>query len=541
MTIFQKIPENIPGFSWIPVYIQGKKRYTNCIYWPILILSGKGFSKAVHPNRDSGFIFGVLPMKRKILCFLAAGSLALCSMAPTAYALTPSLDIISDTYCVMDAASGQVLIEKNKDKVKAPASITKILTVGIALERGGDPNDRFVLDYKTCHSLEPGATHIALTEGEEISFQDALMATMIMSANDAANAVAQYTAGDMDLFVPLMNEKAAELGAVNSHFENPNGLDADGHQTTAYDMCLITRWALGVEGFTDYYGATSYTMAPTNKQSQSRPFNTSTSIMKESSQYYYEGVIGSKTGYTYNARHTLVTTAERDGMTLICTVMDSASSNDKYRDTAKLLDYCFENFGTLSLRAKNIQDFDVPILSNGEQIGMVNIAMDEDINLVVSRGTEVNDLTFSYNIPDHYENGEEIAPVLTILDPNGQQLYQGPMDFTVGQAAGGLQQAIWKGQTLVYPIKETALAVLKWTGILLGIAGAGLLIARFFIQRHYQKLREERRRQLAEERRRRKATLRKAARERKNTPYDNVTYWPGLQEDRRWPPTGSQW
>ena len=477
-------------------------------------------------------------MKRTILCLLAVGCLFLSSLTP-AYALTPSLDIVSDTYCVMDAASGQVLIEKNKDKIKAPASITKILTVGIALERGGDPDDRFVLDYKTCHSLEPGATHIALTEGEEISFLDALMATMIMSANDAANAVAQYTAGDMDLFVPLMNEKAAELGAVNSHFENPNGLDADGHQTTAYDMCLITRWALGVEGFTDYYGATSYTMAPTNKQPQSRPLNTSTSILKKNSQYYYSGVIGSKTGYTYNARHTLVTTAERDGMTLICTVMDSGSSNDKYRDTAKLLDYCFENFGTISLRAKNIQDFDVPILDGGEQIGLANLAVEEDIDLVVPKGTEVGDLTFSYDIPDHYENGEEISASITVLGPGGEALYTGPMGYSVGQAAGGFPHAIWKGQTFVYPIKEIALTALLGILVLIGVAGTGLLIARFFIRRHYAKLREERRRQLLEERRRRQAALRKAARQRKNTPYDNVTYWPGLQEGRDWPNTGS--
>ncbi len=486
--------------------------------------------------------FGVLPMKKKFLCLFAAGIIAFCSSVPTAYALTPNLDIISDTYCVMDVASGQVLIEKNMNKQKAPASITKILTVGLALERGGNPDDRFVLDYKTCHSIEAGSTHIALTEGEEISFLDALMATMIMSANDAANAVAQYSAGDMDDFVPLMNEKLAELGAVNTQFKNPNGLDQDGHYTTAYDMCLITRWALGVEGFTDYYGALSYTMAPTNIQTQSRPFSTSNYILQPNSKYHYDGVVGSKTGYTYNARHTLVTTATRDGMTFICVVMDSPSSNNKYTDTATLLDYCFDNFSTLSLRAKNIQDFDVPILSGGEQIGMANIQADQDINLVVSKGTEINDLTFSYNIPDHYENGEEIAPVLTIYDKSGQEVYQGPMAYTVGQAAGGVQKDIWKGQTLVYPIKETFLSVLKWTAIVLGIAGAGLLIARVFIQRHYQRVREERRKQLAEERRRRQAALRKAAQQRRNTSFDNVTYWPGVQEkEQRWPPAGSQW
>ena len=250
-------------------------------------------------------------IKKRFLSLLAAGALLLCALTPSAYALTPPLDIISDTYCVMDAASGQVLIEKDKNKQKAPASITKILTVGLALERGGDPDDTFVLDYKTCHSLEAGSTHIALTEGEEISLRDALMATMIMSANDGANAVAQYSAGDMDDFVPLMNQKVQELGAVDSHFANPNGLDQEGHYTTAYDMCLITQWAMGVKGFDDYYGALRYTMQPTNMQPQARPFSTRQNMIDANTKYYYEGATGGKLGYTYDARHTIVTTATR--------------------------------------------------------------------------------------------------------------------------------------------------------------------------------------------------------------------------------------
>ena len=178
-------------------------------------------------------------MRKRLLALLLAGAAAFWALSPVGYALTPELDIISDTYCVMDAASGQVLIEKGMNKQKAPASITKILTVALALDRGGNPDDRFVLDYKTCHSIEAGSTHVALTEGEEISLRDAMMATMVMSANDAANAVAQYSAGDMDSFIPLMNQKLQEIGAVNTQFANPNGLDQAGHYTTAYDMCLI--------------------------------------------------------------------------------------------------------------------------------------------------------------------------------------------------------------------------------------------------------------------------------------------------------------
>ena len=123
-------------------------------------------------------------------------------------------------------------------------------------------------------------------------------------------------------------------------------------------------------------------------------------------KYYYDGATGGKLRYTYNARHTIVTTVKRGEMTLICVAMDSPSTYDKYKDSIKLLDYCFENFGTLSLRAKNIQNFEVPILDNsGQRIGRVNIQAENDIPLLVSKGTEVKDLTFSFNIPESYLSG----------------------------------------------------------------------------------------------------------------------------------------
>lgn len=468
-------------------------------------------------------------MRKRLISLLAVGVMVFSAMAPMGYALTPELDIISDTYCVMDAASGQVLIEKGMHKQKAPASITKILTVGLALERGGNPDDRFVLDYKTCHSIEAGSTHIALTEDEEISLQDALMATMLMSANDAANAVAQYSAGDMDNFIPLMNQKLAQIGANDTQFMNPNGLDQQGHYTTAYDMCLITQWAMGVPGFIDYYGALEYTMQPTNKQPESRPFSTRHNMLLSGMKYYYEGTIGGKLGYTYDARHTIVTTAKRGDMTLICVAMDSPSTYDKYKDATKLLDYCFDNFGTLTLRAKNIRDFDVPVLDNsGQRVGRVTArAQQEDIHLVVEKGTEVKDLVFDYDVPESYLSGEEIAPSFTVRDKNGQELYHGTMVYDVLEAASA-QSTIWKGETFVYPIGEIALLVLKWTGIVLGVLVALLFIARFFIRRHYRKVREQRRRRIqAAKRKRRQAALRQQQRGAPPTggvPYGSVTY-----------------
>ena len=487
-------------------------------------------------------------MRKRLLSLLAVGVMVFSAMAPVSYALTPELDIISDTYCVIDAASGQVLIEKGMNKQKAPASITKILTVGLALERGANPDDRFVLDYKTCHSIEAGSTHIALTEGEEISLRDALMATMIMSANDAANAVAQYSAGDMDDFIPLMNEKLKEIGADNTQFMNPNGLDQQGHYTTAYDMCLITQWAMTVPGFMDYYGAREYTMKPTNMQPESRPFSTRHNMLLTGMKYYYDGAIGGKLGYTYDARHTIVTTAKRGDMTLICVAMDSPSTYDKYKDASKLLDYCFDHFGTLTLRAKNIQDFDVPVLDNsGQRVGRASIrAQEGDIHLVVEKGTEVRDLVFEYNVPESYLSGEEIEPSFTVRDKNGQLLYQGTMVCDILEAASA-QTTIWKGETFVYPIGGILLLVLKWAGIVLGVLVALLFIARFFIRRHYKRLREQRRRQRIAAKKRQAALRRQQQRSGMPSPnplygnvtYGNVTYLSGVQRPDTSPKTNA--
>ena len=484
-------------------------------------------------------------MKKRLLPFLAVVVMVFAAMAPEAHALTPQLDIISDTYCVMDAATGQILIEKGMHKQKAPASITKILTVALALERGGNPDDRYILDYKTCHSIEAGSTHIALTEQEEISLRDALMATMIMSANDAANAVAQYSAGDMDDFIPLMNQKLQELGATDTQFMNPNGLDQSGHYTTAYDMCLITRWAMGVPGFYDYYGALDYTMQPTNKQPQQRPFSSRHNMLLTGMKYSYEGTLGGKLGYTYDARHTIVTTVKRGEMTLICVAMDSPSTYDKYKDSIKLLDYCFENFGTLSLRAKNIQNFEVPILDNsGQRIGRVNIQAENDIPLLVSKGTEVKDLTFSFNIPESYLSGEEIAPVLTIQDQNGTQLYQG-LHGAPGRRQRDREAQLLAGGDLRLPHQGDRPAgppvvrhhlwgaggaavhrpVLHPPALPQGDGGAPPQAAK---KRRAAALRQQQARQ-----------RRAAAAAANSVTYGNVTYWPGTQPPQDLPPSAS--
>lgn len=235
-------------------------------------------------------------------------------------------EVTAHAYLVMDAQTGQVLVQKGGAERNYPASITKIMTLALAMEKcGGDMTQQVTVSPDAVYSLEAGSSHVALQPGEVVSLNDLFHATILASANDAANVLAEYTAGSMEAFVELMNAKAAELGLAGTHFVNANGLHSADHYTTPYDMARLTQWAMTVPGFSELFGATSYTMQPTNKQEQERLFGTD-NCMLVTNKYQYEGTTGGKSGWTEEAGYTMVETVTRSGRSLICVVMGSAKS-----------------------------------------------------------------------------------------------------------------------------------------------------------------------------------------------------------------------
>ena len=352
-----------------------------------------------------------------------AFSLMLCLMMifsarTVAFAKMPSIN--SDTYVVMEAKSGKVLLSRGADKKKYPASITKILTTGIALENG-DPDDKHTMTYKATHSIERGSTHIALTEEEVVTVNDLLNATMIESANDAANGLAEYIAGDIDDFPKYMNDKAAEIGAVNSHFMNAHGLHHKEHYTTAYDMALITRWAMEIDGFREVFGAHSYSVPPTNKQPIQRNIGTH-HMMFVRSKYTYEGATGGKLGWTPEAHHTMVTIAERDGMELICVVMDSKTQYEKFKDTTALFDYCFKNFKVSEIAVNRFEDTPIAVVDeSGEKTAEVIIPK-QKFFVVHSPETAKADIKINLIAPVNYAEDDKIAPQAQFVDDDGEEL-----------------------------------------------------------------------------------------------------------------------
>lgn len=245
----------------------------------------------------------------------------------------------SEAAVLMDAKTGQVLYKKNMNKKEYPASITKIMTGLIALEQG-HLNDILTMSDNAVFSIERDSSNIALDVREKLSLEQALYGMAVASANDAANGIAEYVAGDIETFAQLMNKRAKELGAFNTNFTNANGLPNVNHYTTAYDMALIMRQAIKMTKFKEIFSEDRYEMSSTNKQKDIRYFNNRNDFLN--GKYEYDGIIASKIGWTPEAQHTLVTATKQGDRELIVVVMKSQNSDDKYEDTMKLFDYGFD-------------------------------------------------------------------------------------------------------------------------------------------------------------------------------------------------------
>ena len=230
---------------------------------------------------------------------------------------------------VMDAATGQVLYERDIDTRRYPASTTKMMTLIVALEHG--KLDDIVTVGKTAEGVE-GST-LWLVQGDKIPLGELLAGMMMHSGNDATVAVAEHIAGSVPAFVEMMNEKATEIGAYNTHFVNPNGLPDEKHYTTAFDLAKIAAYGYSLPHFEEIV-STQETIYDWVKDPAKKLRNENQML------WLYRGANGVKTGYTEAAGRCLVSAARRDGMQLVAVVLDSYYM---WNDSIALLDYGFHS------------------------------------------------------------------------------------------------------------------------------------------------------------------------------------------------------
>ena len=318
----------------------------------------------------------------------------------------------SETAILIEASTGKILFEKEKDKKMAPASMTKIMTMLLAMEaiENGKLNlDDDVLISKRAQSM--GGTQIYVEAGSNVKVHDLLKGIGIASANDAAVAIAEKIGGTVENFVNIMNERARELGCKNTTFKNPHGLDEDGHLTTAYDMALMAKelvkheLAIKISSTFDEYITVSgenHWLVNTNK------------LVK-----FYKGIDGLKTGYTDKAGYCLTATMNKNNMRLISVVMKSNTKDNRSSDTIGMMEYGYSMYGSETILNK--KDYSGTINIKGSEKRNYNYYLDNDIKIIVDKDRKDIKYTTEVKLNDikaPIEKGSKVGELILKYDNN---------------------------------------------------------------------------------------------------------------------------
>ena len=278
-------------------------------------------------------------MKRVLISIVL---ILLATLNRVAYAAAPPPQVTADGAILIDANSGNILFEKNKDTRFFPASTTKIMTALLVLENC-KLDDKVIVGTKPSSFVD--GNKIYIFKDEEFTVQQLLYALLLESANDVAIALAEHVSGTEEAFASLMTERAKELGCKNTHFVNAHGLDDPNHYTTAYDLSLIAKEAMKNEDFRKIITTRSYFIPPTNKQPLKRPLNLRNNIVLNT-KYHVDGADGIKTGYTTIAGHSFAGSALRGDTRLIVVLLHDKKPG-LWEDAQALLNYGFDNFKTV--------------------------------------------------------------------------------------------------------------------------------------------------------------------------------------------------
>ncbi len=242
---------------------------------------------------------------------------------------------------LMDADTGQILYAKNIDERLMPASTTKIMTCLTALKRGANMSDVITVSQAAIDANDPEGSNMGLYAGEQLTVEEIITGILVCSANEGCNALAEHMAGSMDGYVEYMNEEAANMGLTNTHFVTTNGLPDPDHYTTARDLATIAREFFSYDVLCRL-SSTPYVELEETDTHRAHSLYSKNKLYKNR-DYEYPYLIGSKTGYTDDARQTLVSAAEKDGMRLICVILMEEAPY-QFEDTVNLFDYGFANF-----------------------------------------------------------------------------------------------------------------------------------------------------------------------------------------------------
>lgn len=334
-----------------------------------------------------------------VLCFLFVFLGVTCLVQNTTFAMQTS----AKSCAVIEAETGRVLFSKNQNQKLPMASTTKIMTAITAIENCKDLDEKFVVSKK---AIGVPGTSLYLREGDEYSTRDLLYALMLISGNDASVAIAEHVAGSTSEFVTLMNDMTKKIGVKNTHFANTHGLDADGHYTTAYDLARITAYALQNDTFREIVSTKNIKIV--NGKGENRYLKNKNKLL-----FTLEDCIGVKTGFTDDAGRCLVSAVDKNGMKLVCVVLNCGPM---FEESAILLKECGNLYKLYDLTEFYEIDETVSVVDGAKKFAKIG-TKGEFVYPLTEK--EKDNLRFVYTYPKEIEapmkKGQEIGNVEIFL------------------------------------------------------------------------------------------------------------------------------
>lgn len=309
-------------------------------------------------------------------------------------------EINSRSSVVIDRNTNTILYGKNENTRRKMASTTKIMTAIIIIENC-NLDETIEISKKAAGT---GGSRLGLKTGDKITIRDLLYGLMLRSGNDAAVALAEHTSGNVENFTELMNQKSVNLGLKNTHFETPHGLDSDEHYTTAYELAILSNYALNNKIFAQIVGTKSYTVTINGYPKQ---LSNTNELLGN-----FNGIYGIKTGFTNGANRCLVTACKRGNMDIICVVLGADTKKFRTQDSIKLINYIFDNFQPVDIKKVIDTDFENWKKDNLNKI-VVNKATTQNIDLRIEnienltipiRKDLINSITITIDFPLYLES-----------------------------------------------------------------------------------------------------------------------------------------
>ena len=316
----------------------------------------------------------------------------------------PDFQIYSSGSVLMDASTGKVLIQKDMNKQLYPASTTKILTAIIAIEKL-DLSSTLTASRSAVMAIPSGYSNAGIKVGESLNVNDLLEMFLIHSANEVGYIFAEEISGNIENFANLMNQKATELGCINTHFTNPSGIHDINHYSTAYDMALIARYCMKNETFRNIVNKKSCKFSATDLYPEERYFKNTNSLLDPSNRYYYEYAIGIKTGFTTQAKNCLIAGAQKNGIELIAVMLGAEATENgqsgRYIDAKNLFDFGFENYKVKQFLQEGTKIAEIKIKNATKETQTLNLLAKTSLSATFESSFNISSLNPSIKIEEN--------------------------------------------------------------------------------------------------------------------------------------------